>query len=313
MNNGTWTAGDNIRIYDGALENATLFTNPPNMSGKFIYIYIGGGGTLTRTLRSQSIFSGAKLDVSVAAVGSAVFNLETASYSASTMTITSPAGTGSVTVNVLGATVTLSSFLNIAASGAFNVVFAIGAGSVTCSAIDYTGVGAGSESITMTSGSLTVSSAGAHAIDIGGGTFTKGTGTVVCAGAGTLTFVAGMAFHNFTWGASKTHNFTAGQTFTSSGVLASNGALGATASVIRSSVDGTHYNWTSSGTSNLADKVDVKDCDASSGSEIEAVGSIGATQNNHNWRFVSSSSGGYKFVGQFENEYKSTLTSPMVG
>ena len=60
-------------------------------------------------------------------------------------------------------------------------------------------------------------------------------------------------------------------------------------SVIRSS-SGTHqYGWIMSGTSSLANKVNVQDCDASGGLKISAVGSVGAAQNNTNWSFSAGS------------------------
>ena len=60
-------------------------------------------------------------------------------------------------------------------------------------------------------------------------------------------------------------------------------------SVIRSSSAGHQYGWIMSGTSSLADKVDVQDCDASGGLKISAIGSVGAAQNNLNWSFSAGS------------------------
>ncbi|PCJ57294.1 MAG: hypothetical protein COA79_16450 [Planctomycetota bacterium] len=91
-------------------------------------------------------------------------------------------------------------------------------------------------------------------------------------------------FFSLTFGASKTHEIATGggNGITVNGTLSSNGTSG-TKSIIRSIADsGTAWELTLNGTSTLADKVDVKNSDASSGTGVLATGSLGRGVNT-NW------------------------------
>lgn len=130
---------------------------------------------------------------------------------------------------------------------------------------------------TSTSGTLSV----AGDFTKGAATFNHNNGTVVFTNSGLVSVLSttGLAtFRNLTFGASKTHRFTAGQTFRVNGALASNGTA-ATKSVMVSSVPGTYWKLTLAGTSALANKTNITDCDASSGVLVSAIGS---TDGGHN-------------------------------
>jgi len=90
-------------------------------------------------------------------------------------------------------------------------------------------------------------------------------------------------FFNLTLGADKNHYFVAGNTYQVDGALDSDGTQ-ALRSVLRSTVDETPWNLNVQGTAPLANAVNVKDCDASSGNEVVAHGSVDI-QNNVNWDF----------------------------
>jgi hypothetical protein len=131
--------------------------------------------------------------------------------------------------------------------------------------------------ITSTSGNLSVKGQFYKS----GGTFNHNGGTVTFYDAGVTAIISSAAlltFNNLTFGASKTHSFTAAQSFRVNGVLASNGT-GATKSVIVSGTPGTYWNLRLAGTSTLANKTNITDCDASAGVLVSAVGS---TDGGHN-------------------------------
>jgi len=90
-------------------------------------------------------------------------------------------------------------------------------------------------------------------------------------------------------GASKTHNFTSSATYTFDGTWESDGAKGATASLLRPTVDDEAWLLDFGGTSNLVDKVSVKDSNASSGNQVSAVGSENV-EGNTNWDFGGAAS-----------------------
>lgn len=107
-------------------------------------------------------------------------------------------------------------------------------------------------------------------------------------GPGTITISLSTAdsFNNITFGANKTHTFTAGQTLHMNGTLASTGNPGAR-SVLRSTTPGTWWYLTLNplnGESTLENKVDVQDSNAGAGLEIQALQSLNSG-NNINWNF----------------------------
>jgi len=106
-------------------------------------------------------------------------------------------------------------------------------------------------------------------------------------------------FSNLTLGASKTHNFTAGTTYTVNGTLKSDG-YHTTQAVLASTTPTSHWNLNLAGTSVLDGGADITDCDASSGSEVSAVGSNDGG-NNHNIDFgaAGGAGGGSNFNGGF--------------
>lgn len=115
----------------------------------------------------------------------------------------------------------------------------------------------------------------------GTGTFVHNNGMVVFANSGLISDISGaglVTFHNLTLGASKTHRFLAGGSFAVAGAIDSNGTP-LTQAVMISSIPGTYWNLNLSGTSSLADKADITDCDASAGLTVDAVDS---TDGGHN-------------------------------
>jgi len=130
---------------------------------------------------------------------------------------------------------------------------------------------------TSTSGTLSV----AGDFTKGAATFNHNNGTVVFTNSALVSAISSTGlttFNNLTFGASKTHRFTAGQSFRVNGALASNGTV-ATKAVLVSSVPGTYWNLRLAGTSTLANKTNITDCDASAGVLVLAVGS---TDGGHN-------------------------------
>ena len=121
---------------------------------------------------------------------------------------------------------------------------------------------------------------------------TFGTGSTVRFYDNTVTAVisnVGTSFSNLIFGASKTHNFTASGTFTVAGIASSDGNS-STRSLLRSTVDGTYWNFNCT-KSALDSAVDVKDSYADGGNWVDAIGSVDSGHNSH-WRFSSGGGGG---------------------
>ncbi|PCJ57293.1 MAG: hypothetical protein COA79_16445 [Planctomycetota bacterium] len=117
-------------------------------------------------------------------------------------------------------------------------------------------------------------------------TISPTTSTIVYTDSAILAIITNLAktFYSLTFGANKTHEIATGggNGITVNGTMASNGASGSR-SILRSvSNSGTAWELTLNGTSSLADKVDVKNSDASSGTAVLATGSLGRGTNT-NW------------------------------
>jgi hypothetical protein len=106
-------------------------------------------------------------------------------------------------------------------------------------------------------------------------------------------------FSKLTVGYGKTHQFAAGTTYTVNGQLKSTG-YHSNQAVLVSDTPGTHWNLNLVGPSILDGGADITDCDASSGSEVYAVGSEDGG-NNHNIDFgaAGGAGGGSNFNGGF--------------
>ena len=112
------------------------------------------------------------------------------------------------------------------------------------------------------------------------------------------TIPAGVQLH---FGASKTHVYTHGVTYTYPCDLYSDGTS-STRSVLISNSGTEQYFWTSTGTNYFDDKINVTDCDASGGNLVWAIGSIGGTQNNINWKFsIGGGRGGLRGMKPISN------------
>lgn len=116
-----------------------------------------------------------------------------------------------------------------------------------------------------------------------GGTFNARTGTVTFDTTTTSVISGNTTFYNFTSTTSnKQINFTAGSTQTISNAFTLTGTAG-NLITLRSSTTGTFWNINSAGTESVS-YVDVKDSNASSGTEIAAANSTN-TGWNPNWSF----------------------------
>lgn len=95
-------------------------------------------------------------------------------------------------------------------------------------------------------------------------------------------------YYNLTLGANKRHEFKHFSNYDDSivikGLLSANGSSSAR-TLMRSDSDSSRWRLIIEGTQNLTDKVDVRDCNASFGPPIIAIGSIDSG-NNNNWYFT---------------------------
>lgn len=153
-------------------------------------------------------------------------------------------------------------------------------------------------------GTITINKAGDQTITF----FSKSVEDTIIAGSGNKTFNDGATWGTFTFADSgvTAHKFEAGKTFQFDTTLNSNGTAG-TRSIIRSTIDATTYNFNLQGTSNFADKVDVKDSDAGTGNEIDAPGSIDSG-NNFNWNFLDEDGPTKDLVQNITSNLVSNLT-----
>lgn len=199
--------------------------------------------------------------------------------------------------------------LYLSADGASNVL--LDAATHNCSVtvngnLDFTGTGAGSESILMGSGTWAVNGN----VDFTGGTITSGTSTLDLSGSteqsltlagqtlnnlrvtnssgSNVNFVDNITATNFAaavsnsklvFGAGKTYNFTN---------IDLNGQAAGTKVVLASSTPGTKWLLNISGAQIVAN-VNVSDSNALGGNQISAVNSVDSG-NNVNWTFIESNS-----------------------
>ncbi len=273
-NNGTWDMRQaNNTILDVA-SAVTFYDFGLNKSNNARTLTLGSGDTITiandLTLTNGNLVGGGDMvaqgDVTVVStLDSATTALSFTGTSAQAFTLTGATGLydGDITINKASGTVTLGSDLVMDAS---------------------------TQDLTITSGTL---ASGNNDISLSGnwsnsGTFTPGTGAVIFTDAGGTSTISGSTtFYDFTCTTdSKVLNFTNGTTQAVTNAFTITGSDGSLVSLYSDSAGDT-WGLNLSGTS-AVDYGDVKDSDASSGSEPTHTNSTDSG-NNTNWGFNDGS------------------------
>ncbi len=267
MGTSTWTVGGDVNFTDGTITDGTST------------LVMDGTGTKTLTTNNQTLYN-----------------------------FTPTNTTGSNQTVAVSGTLNIANDLNIAASAVGNKTLDAATNNPDVNIIgdlDFTGVGVGTESISMGSGTWTVDGD----VNFTNGTITAGNSTLDLSGTADQSLTsAGQTLYNLTVSnpsalstfivgdtAATTFTaitpssrlvFTAGATYTFTNINI-NGQVVGTRIVLVGSTPGNAWNLIVSGSQSVS-YVDVSDSDASGGNQIDA--SDGTNLNsggNPNWLFVS--------------------------